>query len=125
MKTNKDIVFDFLTKIEAIQHYVSDVETASRFLHNLGAVSEDFRCDLRSALIEHELRAWRDVFMFGITLDAPERERIKAAAYDRFLAPKYSVVQWMNSGVMPAQWLTADEKAFRAYVDQLFNPPKD
>jgi hypothetical protein len=60
--------------------------------------------------------------MFGMTLKDEDRDRIKAAAYERFLSDKMSVKHYLPGGDSAGHWLVADEEEFRAMVKVAFAP---
>jgi hypothetical protein len=69
-------------------------------------------------LIEQELELWRNLFMWAMTLPQKEIDRIKAAAYERFL-DKFSVSHWLGD---PTSWSQATEDEFREMARKAFKP---
>jgi len=118
--TARTCVEEALVRIEEIQQHIKNVESAHWYLgkrHPDGFGIATGK--VRSLLIEEELEEWRNVFMWAITLSNEEQERIKAAAYDRFLA-RTSVAHWLNNGIMPSSWLASDEEEFREMARKSF-----
>lgn len=123
--TNKDVVFDCLAQIDAIQEHIRSVEAALYRARDLiGDRDGKLQAtDLFAALHQAEMTAWRNLAMWGLTLDDADRARIKAACADRFLRPGMSVGRWLSrDGTQPSSYLVADEDEFRAMVARVFSP---
>jgi len=119
--TNKEIVLGQLEKIELYQQHIRNVEDAARDVRDRGRTSVEYG-NLMALLVDAELAAWRNVAMWGLTLEDAERDRIKAAVHSRFLHDGVSVQSWMNNGTSPSSWLKADEDAFRGMAKTAFAP---
>jgi hypothetical protein len=123
--TNKDMVRQCMEKIELFQQQIANIETAARVLSEFRRHVTVDCGNLRNELIECELEWWRNLAMWGLTLDDAERDRIKAAVHARFLSGGKHVSHWMNDGVSPGSWLVADEDAFREMARKAFRPARD
>lgn len=79
---------------------------------------------LLDSLYECELREWRNLMLFGLAVPDEQRDRVKAAAYQRFLAGHVAVNQWLSdSPTAPCSyWLSADDAAFREMCRRVFAP---
>ncbi len=122
---NTDMVEQAMTRIELIQQHMQNLDEAARYVSERKSYADRAREDagaLRDALIRLELHEWRNVAMWGLTLDDAERDRIKAAVHQRFLRDGMSVTHWMNGGVTPSQWFSADEEEFREMARKAFSP---
>lgn len=118
--TNRKIVEEALVRIEELHQHIQNVENAQWYLrHRKPHVAIDSG-RLRSDLIAEELDEWRNVFMWALTLTTDEQERIKAAAHSRFLRDGTCVAHWLNNGIAPSGWLTADEDRFREMARKAF-----
>lgn len=85
------------------------------------ASSEINEGNLYQTLIRLELDQWRNLFMFGMTLDDEEKERIQAAGVARFLSDGMYVGHYItNRHGDPTSYWTADEKEFREMVKNTF-----
>ena len=122
--TNKQMVEEAMERIELLQLHVNAVEAAARCLqHRRSYRGETITYgNLRDTLFEEEMKEWRNLCMWGLTLDDDERDRVKAAAHQRFLADGTHVANWFNRGVTPGSWLSADEAEFRAMAKKSFGP---
>ena len=122
--TNKDVVAQCLERIEFIQQHQKNVSAAVHHIHSRAHGSKQVDTgDIMSRLFDQELTEWRNLAMWGLTLDDDERDRIKAAAHARFLHDGMHVANWLNSdGVSPGSWLKADEDEFRAMAKAAFAP---
>lgn len=120
--TNKEIVAGCMARVEESQRHISAVEAAVNFVlsrnHQMIIDSEH----LRAALLNEECKAWRDLFMWGMTLEQDVIDRIKAAAHQRHLRNDMEIARWLNNGVMPRSWLSADEEEFREMARVAFAP---
>lgn len=122
--TPRKIAEEQLVKIEMLQQMIQEFSHMTSFLHNLrifeGKVDAG---NIHHLLIQRELSEWRNLFMFALTLSDEERDRIKAAAYERFLRDDMNVSSWMSpSGISPSFWLASDEEEFRAMARKAFGP---
>lgn len=122
--STKKMLEESMARIELLQLHISAVDSAASHLSRIKY--HDFKVDkgnLRSALIEEELDEWRKLFMWGLVVDDELRERVKAAAYQRFLDQRNSVAQWLNpDGVVAGSWLQSEEDEFRKMVNKAFKP---
>jgi hypothetical protein len=120
---NKELVIQLMEKIETTRNHYQAIHSAMYFARNNGYYSDTvFSADLTRALVDIELGLWRQVFMFGMTLNDKEQERIKAAAYQRFLADGISVKDYLPGGANAGSWLVSDEEEFREMCKKLFVP---
>jgi hypothetical protein len=71
-------------------------------------------------LMSWELDEWRGLMMWGLFCDDPTRDRLKAAAHERFLHGKMHVADWFQNGQSPERWLAADDEAFRKMANEAF-----
>jgi len=79
--------------------------------------------NMRDLLYADECNAWRDLCMWGLTVDNTVRDRIKAAVYGRYLSDNFHVAHWLTDhGDSPSVWLKADEEAFRKLAKRMFAP---
>lgn len=116
---NKELVLKLMKEIEIVRNHYSAVMRAMGYATDGIYCNKAFSDDLLNALNHKELELWRKVFMFGLTLPATDQERIKAAAYEEFLAPNRSVREYITSG---HQWLVSEEEEFREMARKLFMP---
>lgn len=125
--SNKSLIFERMKRIELLQHYIKEIDEMASYISNR-KFSYDFKLDygnIRSTLIDMELEEWRNLCMWGLTVDKSTKDRIKAAVYDRSLRDGISVAHWLNDGVTPSRWLKADEDEFRKMAKELFKPKED
>lgn len=111
-----------MEQIERLQMHIKAHEAACRVIwerHRDAKLSND----VHRALVAMELDAWRDLSMWALTLDDAERDRIKAAAYARFLGDGKDMGRWLSEDGTPvSSWSCADEEHFRAMARELFQP---
>lgn len=119
---NKELVLKLMKEIEIARKHYDAVMRAMGYATDGIYYNKTFSDDLLNALNHKELELWRQVFMFGLTLPAADQERIKAAAYEEFLAPDMSVREYITSG---HQWLVSEEEEFREMARKLFMPNGD
>ncbi len=120
--TNKQMVEEAMGRITAAQEHTKAVHAAAQFLSRPNRRQNIDYSALITALYERELEDWRGLLLWGITLSDEERERVKAAAFERFLSDGRYVADWMNDGLAGGGWLTADEDQFRAMAKEVFAP---
>ena len=117
--TTRKLVEESLQRVELWQEAIRHVEAAQYLLARVRRDKPTLGGDLRTALVEQELDAWRGVFMWALDLTDEERTRIKAAAHDRFLGAGKNYSHWLTeTGELPGHWLEADEEDVRAAVRQ-------
>jgi hypothetical protein len=75
---------------------------------------------LIEALCQAELNQWRQLLMGALSITQDERDRIKAAVYERFLSDEKDVRHYFCDGQNPGRWLQADEQQFRTMVRELY-----
>lgn len=124
--TSTQMVEEALGRIEQIQAHESAIHAAARCITERRQ-HQDFKIDygtLLDLLHQEETKEWRNMFMWAITLDDTERERVKAAAHQRFLSDRMHVAHWINNGISPSSWLSADEDEFREMAKAAFMPKK-
>lgn len=119
MKPDKFLT-EALTRIEVLHAHIAAVQAAAFHVRRRDLHKKVDTGTLESDLIAAELDEWRNVFMFGLVVDAKTRRRVKAAAHARFLREDMSVSHWFNDGVPASQWLVADEEKFRAMTKKAF-----
>lgn len=122
--TNKEIVKQALVRIEVLRKDMDNLQAIQRRLgsrYTSDLKKPDFG-NIFQLLVERELDEWRGVFMWGMTLEDKDRERIKAAAHQSFLREGIGVSHWWNDGESPSSWLVADEEKFRAMAKKAFGP---
>lgn len=79
--------------------------------------------NLHRELLDSELHEWRNLFMWALTLGDEARDRIKAAAHERFLRDGMHVAHWLTpEGTTPGKWLSTDEEEFREMARAAFAP---
>lgn len=122
--SKKEIVLQCLERIEILHKLQSNfLETCAELQKRRAGYSNIVeRGNVYQLLVEEELHEWRNLLMWGITLNAEDQTRIKAAVYNQFLKPGMSVMQWLNNGILPSKWLTSDEQEFREMIKQTFLP---
>ena len=121
--SNKRITEECLARIEMISKCIDDIDKISSLLYQ--RKHRGWNVDpgnMRSTLIEEELHEWRHLCMWGLTLDDEEKDRIKAAVYNRFLSSDMNISYWLNNGISPSTWSTADEDEFRKMAREVFKP---
>lgn len=123
--TNKKLIEECLERIDLLQLHIAAVDSAKLHLSRI----KQWQCfkvdsgNLRSELIDSELDEWRKLFMWCLTIEDDVRDRIKAAAYQRFLDQRTDVSQWLNPDcVVASSYLKSDEDDFRAMVSKVFSP---
>ena len=121
--TNTALVERLLAEIDVVQSHVKAVEDAASYARqSRHAMTVDFG-NLHSMLVQEELSKWRELAMWGLTVSDAERDRIKAAAHDRFIAGRRDVSHWLSeSGHSPSAYAVADEEAFREMARKAFAP---
>lgn len=116
------MVEEALARVEVIQKHQEAVMAASYYVNYRKPHLQVVAGNLLDHLNALELDEWRNVFMWALTVTDAERDRIKAAAQERFLSDKMHVAQWFHDGTTPGKWLVADEEEFRAMVKEVFAP---
>jgi hypothetical protein len=81
---------------------------------------EDGWSAMRSKLYERELDAFRNLFMFSMTLDAEGREAAKKLAYDRFLRDGMRIIHHLDPLDQIHQYSAAVEQELRSFLDASF-----
>jgi hypothetical protein len=123
--TNKKLVLEIMERIELIQQHIKNLEQAASYAVSRRRYENVDYGNLRNALVDEELHEWRNLFMWGLTLDKEEQERIKAAAFQRFLRDGMHVANWLNDGVSPSSWLVEEEQEFRKMAKKVFGPAEE
>lgn len=113
---------DCLIRIEFLQNLIVQFDETVKHLKEREEFAQIDTGNIRERLFKEELDEWRNLFMWAITLEENEKERIKAAAYDRFLSKKRCVAKHLNNGIPPSRWLSSSEEEFRRIVEQHFLP---
>ena len=83
--TNKKVIEECMVRIKTAQAHISAVEMAGYFIRDVRTYRNVEYGNIRDLLIEIELDEWRNLAAWGLTLDDAERDRVKAAVYQRFL----------------------------------------
>ena len=118
---NKEYVFKLLEEVEVIRNHYNAVLRAMDYTRTGVFINKTFNGDLLDALSSMELDIWRRAFMFGLTLKDEDRDRIKAAAYQRFLSG--GLKEYLPGGINSATgWMQADEDEFHEMVRVAFTP---
>jgi len=120
--SDKQMLTESMERIDLLQRHIEAVESATSYLSRLRQTVPVGVDSLRQALIEEELKEWRNLFLWGLVVDQDTRDRVKAAAHDRFLRDEIDVGHWLNRGNSPGSWLVADEEKFRAMARKKFAP---
>jgi hypothetical protein len=118
--TNKALVEEVMGRIEATQQHIQSLENIVHHIHSYRRWDHIDIGAIHQSLMDIELNEWRNLFMWALTLTSEEQARIKAAAYERFLRKGMSIAHWLNNGVLPGQWLSADEQEFREMAARAF-----
>jgi len=118
--SNVKITKECMERINVLQEHIMAVENAARYISSATYRERVINSNLRELLIEEELEEWRNLCMWGLTVDDKTRDRIKVAARQRFLRDDISVAHWLNNGVMPGHWLVADEDEFKEMAKKAF-----
>jgi len=110
--------------LERIMHIREMLESFSAIYSYLTSRGRDpiNAGNMREELYRRELDEWRGLLMWGLVCDDKTRDRLKAAAYERFLSDKMCINKWLFNGENPSSWLTRDEQEFRDTVKKLFKP---
>lgn len=120
--TNKKMAEEAMVRIEHIQAHLTAIDAAARCLSERRPHQAIEFGNLRDALYYEEMEEWRKLFMWGLTLADDERDRIKASAHQRFLRDGMHVAHWINNGISPGSWLSADEAEFKSMAKAAFMP---
>jgi hypothetical protein len=120
--TSKKMVEQALENIRTLQEHQKAVQAALYRAREMGGRGTEVDSgSLYNTLMTLELTQWRNLFMFGMTLDGDEKERIQAAAVGRFLSDKSYVGNYItNQHGDPTSYYTADEEEFRKMVKESF-----
>lgn len=119
---NKQMVEEAMVRIEAIREHIKAHNAALFCISQYRRGEHVEQGDILGKLIEIELNEWRNLFMWALTLEPAEQDRIKAAAHARFLADGMHVANWLNDGVSPSIWLESEEQEFREMARNHFAP---
>lgn len=115
-ENTKEFVEKTLSRIMLLQKHQESVMAA------VHCVLNERDCNfgnLIEVLYRAEVKEWRNLFMFGLVVDDETRDRIKVAAYERFLDDHIHVSNfWTNS----SDWLHSSEEEFRRMCKSLFAP---
>lgn len=123
IKKSTDVVEEILTRIETLQLHQQAIQSAHRCVQDLKYRQFNINDgNLLQSLIELELDEWRNLFLWGLTVDKATQDRIKAIGYQKFLGHNKAVEHYFNNGCQPSKWLVADEEEFRAMCKKEFSP---
>lgn len=91
------------------KHWLQQIETCKQALGMLYIISNIFGSSffenaktkeaynqLSNFIHEKELDAWRNVFMFALTLDSEQQKEIKALAYKRFMESRKAIMYLLD-----------------------------
>ena len=117
----KQLLEESLERIMHVREMIESFGAITSYLSNHGRESIN-QGDILSMLYERELNEWRGLFMWGLVADEKTRDRVKAAAHERFLSDRMHVAHWMFNGENPSSWLVKDEEEFRAATKEMFAP---
>lgn len=117
---NKEMAQQALVRVAYIQTHIHNLDIAMAYCRDMDRYGNVDCGSLRNKLFELETGAWREVFMWGLTLEDAERDEIKALAHSRYMSDDMSVAHFMNDGVTPGQWLEKDEEDFRKMAKEYF-----
>ena len=120
--TNKQVVEECMARIEQLQEHIKAIEAAAWCLRARKRWVDVDYGNIHDLLISDELEEWRNLALWGLTLDDVERDRVKAAAHQRFLRDGMSVGTYLNNGIEPSKWLVSDEEDFREMAKKAFGP---
>jgi hypothetical protein len=110
-----------MEQIEIVNLHIRALEDVGSFIYKHNRHEEKIEAnDYYDILVKIEVNKWRDLFMFGLVIDDETRDRIKAAAYDRFL--KNKVVTRFIAETELSSYLEADETKFLEMARELFAP---
>lgn len=118
-KFKKEMLEQSLERISHIREMLESFHAIRSYLTNDGRVTIDCGV-INEELYRRELEEWRGLLMWGLICDENTRDRLKAAAYERFLSDRMDVRKWMFHGEEPFSWLSKDEEDFRKNVRELF-----
>lgn len=118
------IIADAFKRVAYIHELIEGHLATCRFLENKWGErsGKHVSGNTYELLIEKELSEWRGIMMWGLVVDDATRDRIKAAAHDRFLSEKQSVNKWWNDGQEASHWYTSTEEEFREMARKAFAP---
>jgi hypothetical protein len=120
--TNKKVVEQALARIDIIREKQEWVYQALSLLRARTPRTKPDAGNIMQLLHEAELDEWRNVGMWGLTLDQAEQDRLKAAFHDHFMGKNKHVAYWLNDGISPTTWFAADEEEFRKMAREAFSP---
>lgn len=122
LSSNKDVIIDTLASIEAAQEQLIRFDEMLSYIRGHNRYTELSTGNIRETIYGIEINQWRRLLMWAITLTDEERDRIKAAVHHRFLRKDQSIIDWINGGISPSFWYTAEEVEFRELVEKTFAP---
>lgn len=112
---------------EAVQAAMAHVELCEQRIVALHFAARGLTVDQRTpdvnaglsalhlALVEQELSAYRNLFMWAAVGNESARKEAKRRAFKRFLGERKSIMQLLDvEGKYPGQWSGAEEEEFRA-----------
>jgi len=115
----KKMIEEALGRIMQVREMIESFGAIKSYLTNHGR--DNINCgSIYEELYRRELDEWRGLLMWGLIVDHDTRDRIKKAAYQRFLSQKMCVNKWMFNDGNPSSWLTATEEEFRKMVKEEF-----
>lgn len=120
----KDLTIQAMVRIEQCQMHQKALDAVVSYLYDAGrGIHKQLNTgELRDQLYSLELQEWRNAFMWSLAVDEDVRERVRAAAHERFLANNMAVEHHFTGKAHPSRWLVADEEEFRAMARAAFAP---
>jgi len=113
------MIEEALGRIMNIREMIEAFGAVKSYLTNHGRDKVDCG-SIYEELFRRELDEWRGLLMWGLVADSNTQDRLKKAAYARFLSQKMCVRKWMFNDGEPARWLTATEEEFRKMIKEEF-----
>lgn len=110
-----------LGRIMNIREMIESLSVIRSFVTNGGKENLN-EGNFREELYRRELDEWRGLMMWGLVCDEKDRQRLKAAAYERFIGERMDVRRWIFDGSEPSSWMVKDEENFRKQAKELFKP---
>jgi hypothetical protein len=114
MKAKREIAEKLFTEILQCQSDMNSLaEIANRAEErNYGSSQHSAAVQsLRAAIYQREVRLWRDLAMWGMTLPVKDQERIRTAYYERCV-----------KGYVKPSWFTASDDDFNTMAREAFLP---
>ena len=121
MKTNKKYLEECLTRIQYLQELQQNVMVATNYLHS--ACHDNLNTgNILDKLYDAELKEFRTLFIFALTVDDETKDRIKLIAHERFLKAKCDISYLFNDGMVNQAYSCQTEEEFREMARIAFAP---